>query len=167
MKKVYVDLDSTLNNHWIRIQKWALPKFPGNSIHPSAFTRAEIMKDEPLPYSVESISEISEKSEVHILSARNFEDAFSITEDWLNFHKFKFDSINIVKSSIEKPRFLSGLDVDLLIDDFSAGQEYGPSYLNLYSETIDLLNELKIKYIIFNGSWSDAMTEVRKIIDEQ
>lgn len=167
MKQVYVDLDSTLNNHWVRIQKWALPSFPGNSIDPRAFTREEIMKDQPLPCSAESIREISKKAEVHILSARNFNNAFDITEDWLSLNNFKFKSINIVKSSTEKPKFLSNVDVDLLIDDFSAGQEYGPSYLNLYSETIDLLNNLKIKYIIFNGSWSDAMTEVRKIIDEQ
>lgn len=167
MKQVYVDLDSTLNNHWVRIQKWALPSFPGNSIDPRAFTREEIMKDQPLPFSAESIREISKKAEVHILSARNFNNAFDITEDWLSLNNFKFKSINIVKSSTEKPKFLSNVDVDLLIDDFSAGQEYGPSYLNLYSETIDLLNELKIKYIIFNGSWSDAMTEVRKITDEQ
>ena len=164
MKQVYVDLDSTLNNHWVRIQKWALPNFPGKSINPNAFTRKEIMNDKPLPYALESIREISKRAEVHILSARNFKDAFSITEDWLTNYGFKFKSVNIVKSSIEKPSFLSGVDVDLLIDDFSAGQEYGPSYLNLYLDTIDLLNKLQIDYVIFDGDWNKAMYKVRKII---
>ena len=44
-KQLYCDIDSTINNHWVRIKKWALPSFPGSSIDPRAFSREEIMKD--------------------------------------------------------------------------------------------------------------------------
>ncbi len=83
MKILYCDVDSTLNNHWVRIQKWAVPSFPGTDIAQNAFTREEIMKDEPLPHSVETLKEFSKEYEIHILSARGFEDSYQITKDWL------------------------------------------------------------------------------------
>ena len=71
-KKLYCDIDSTINNHWVRIQRWALPKFPGTSIDQRAFTKQEIMKDSPLPGSLEAIKKLSKFYEIHFLTARNF-----------------------------------------------------------------------------------------------
>ena len=53
-KQLYCDIDSTVNNHWVRIKKWALPQYPGNGIHHLAFSRDEIMLDEVLPNAVET-----------------------------------------------------------------------------------------------------------------
>ena len=142
MKILYCDVDSTLNNHWVRIQKWAVPSFPGKEIHQNAFTREEIMKDLPLPHSVETLKEFSKEYEIHILSARGFEDSYQITKDWLDKYGYPYDSINIVKYSKEKVDILKHVDVDLFIDDLSKGQEYGESYEVLYTDVIeDLKNE--------------------------
>lgn len=157
MKNLYCDIDSTINNHWVRIQRWALPQFPGNSIHPNAFTRQEVMKDEPLRGAKEILNILSSKYKIHFLTARNFPDAHQITKDWLDKYNFKYNSINIVKAAKEKPSFLRGKDCDLLIDDFSRGQEYGESYVNLYDDVIFELSSMEISYIIFKGNWSAAL----------
>ncbi len=102
MKQLWVDVDSTLNNHWVRIQKWATPSFPGNGIDRRAFTREEIMKDEPLPNAIETLKEFSKEWDIHILSARGFGDAFNITKDWLDKHGFPYTSIGIVRGAKER-----------------------------------------------------------------
>ena len=155
-KKLYCDIDSTINNHWVRIQKWALPNYPGDRIHKNAFSREEIMKDELLPGAKESIERFIEEGwEVHFLTARGFKDAYNITKDWLDLKQIPYNSINCVKSSKDKPGFLKNREVDLFIDDLSAGQEYSESYKNLYINTINKLNEYKIPFVIFKGDWYD------------
>ena len=156
-KQLYCDIDSTINNHWIRIQKWAKPSFPGNSIDPRAFTREEIMKDELLPGSLDAILKFSEEWDIHFLTARNFPDAYDITKDWLQLKGFPYNTINVVKKSKDKPPFLSSRKCDLFIDDLSAGQEYGPSYVNLYLNTIQDLKERGIVFEIFKNNWKDIL----------
>ena len=146
MKILYCDVDSTLNNHWVRIQKWAVPSFPGKEIHQNAFTREEIMKDLPLPHSVETLKEFSKEYEIHILSARGFEDC-------LDKYGYPYDSINIVKYSKEKVDILKHVDVDLFIDDLSKGQEYGESYEVLYTDVIEDLKQNNINLEIFKNNW--------------
>ena len=156
MKNLYCDIDSTVNNHWARIQKWALPVFPGSSIHPNAFSRGEIMKDEPLVGARSVLGALSSGYKIHFLSARNFPDAHQITEEWLNKNNFKYDSINIVKSARDKVPFLAGVDNDLLIDDLSKGQEYGGSYVDHYHDVISLLKDAGVNLVLFKGSWYRA-----------
>ena len=162
-KQLYCDIDSTLNNHWARIQKWAIPKFPGNSIHPDAWTRDELLKDDVLPGALETIKKFENEWDIHFLTARNFPNAYELTKEWLDLHGFPYKSINVVKRSIDKPAFLSNKKCDLFIDDLSAGQEFGPSYVNLYYDTIAELKKRKINFIIFKGDWSEVSKEV---IDE-
>jgi len=152
-KKLYCDIDSTINNHWERIHRWS-----NNGIcnWKKALSRDEIMKDEVLPGAIEKLTKLSEEYEIHFLTARNFVDAYNITKDWLDLKGIKYESINVVKKSKDKPEFLSNNGCDLFIDDLSAGQEKGPSYVNLYNETIKDLENRKINYIIFKGNWSDV-----------
>ena len=151
-KKLYCDIDSTINNHWIRVQKWS-----NNGVcnWNKALSRKEIMKDEVLPGALEKLEILSEDYEIHFLTARNFANAYSITKDWLDLKGFKYESINVVKKSKDKPEFLELNGSDLFIDDLSAGQERGPSYVNLYKDTILDLENRKINYIIFKGNWKE------------
>ncbi|MBN19996.1 MAG: hypothetical protein CL678_01825 [Bdellovibrionaceae bacterium] len=153
---LYCDIDSTINNHWVRIQKWALPKYPGTKIHPNAFSREEIIKDELLPGAKEAIEKFIENGwEVHFLTARGFKDAYNITKEWLDLKQIPYNSITCVNSSKVKPEFLKKREVDLFIDDLSAGQEYSGSYENLYTDTIEKLNEYNIPFIRFKGDWNE------------
>ena len=151
-KKLYCDVDSTINNHWVRVQKWS-----NNGVcnWNKALSREEIMKDEVLPGALEKLQELSEDYEIHFLTARNFKDAYSITKDWLDLKGFEYESINVVNKSKDKPQFLELNGSDLFIDDLSAGQEKGPSYVNLYNDTISDLESKKINYIIFKGNWKE------------
>jgi len=162
-KQLYCDIDSTLNNHWIRIQKWALPSFPGSSIHHNAWSREEILKDEVLPHAPEAIQRFNQTWDVHFLTARNFNNAYEITKEWLDLNLFEYKSINVVKRSINKPAFLKNQRCDLFIDDLSAGQEYGPSYVNLYKNTISQLEADNIPYIIFKNNWKNI---IKAVLDE-
>ena len=157
-KQLFCDIDSTINNHWVRIQKWAVPSFPGTAIDPRAFTREEILKDLPLPGALDAIRRFKDASwDIHYLTARNFPDAYSITRDWLDSHQFPYDSINVVAKSKDKPPFLSTRKCDLFVDDLSAGQEFGPSYENLYTGTIQQLQVDKIRFEIFSGNWNEIL----------
>jgi len=153
-KQLYCDIDSTINNHWVRIQKWALPSFPGNSIDPRAFTEEEILKDEPLSGSLEALIDFSADWDIHYLTARNFPDAYSITKKWLDKEGFPYKTINVVKKSADKPMFLVTRQCDLFIDDLSKGQERGPSYKELYNATIKDLIYHGINFEVFKGDWS-------------
>ena len=153
MKQLWVDVDSTLNNHWVRIQKWATPSFPGSGIDRRAFTREEIMKDEPLPNAVETLKEFSKEWDINILSARGFSDAYFITKDWLDKHGFPYTSIGIVREAKDKIDILSSVEVDLFIDDLSRGQHFGPSYVELYNDVIQELDNLGINYELFKNNW--------------
>ena len=155
MKILFCDIDSTINNQWVRIQKWALPSFPGKTIHQNAFTREEIMKDLPIENAVESIEKFSKEYEIHFLSARNFPNAWDITKEWLDKWGFTYKSINIVKSSIDKVEFVRNNHCDLFIDDFSKGQEYCESYQVLYTDTINQLNDMGINLEVFKGDWNE------------
>ncbi|SVD00905.1 uncharacterized protein METZ01_LOCUS353759, partial [marine metagenome] len=96
--KLFCDIDSTINNHWKRIQKWTVPKFPNDNIDPKAFTREEVMKDEPLEDALESINELSRYYEIYFLTARDFPEAKSITTDWLNKNGFPYKGVIVVNS---------------------------------------------------------------------
>ena len=120
-------------------------------------TREEIMKDEVLPDALEAVQKFNESWDVHFLTARNFDNAYSITKDWLDLKGFPYKSINVVKKSIDKPDFLKQVGCDLFIDDLSAGQEYGPSYQNLYHTTIKKLQEYEIPHMVFNNNWKEIV----------
>ena len=162
-KQLYCDIDSTINNHWVRIQKWAMPRFPGNSIHPTAWTREEVLKDEVLPGALSAINTLSDSWDIHFLTARNFTNAYEITKEWLDLKGFPYKSINIVSRSADKPPFLVERDCDLFIDDMSAGQEYGDSYVNLYKDTISELEKNNIRYIIFKNNWSEIVDNLCRL----
>jgi glutathione synthase/RimK-type ligase-like ATP-grasp enzyme len=155
-KILYCDIDSTINNHWVRIKKWALPSYPGDRIHLNAFSREEVMKDDLLPGAKEAIEKFIEKGwEINFLTARSYKDAYNITKDWLNLKKIPYNTINCVNYSKDKPEFLKEREVDLFIDDLSGGQEFSDSYKNIYYDTIEKLKEYNIPFIRFKGDWDE------------
>ena len=156
MKILFCDIDSTINNHWVRIQKWATPSFPGTSIHQKAFTREEIMKDLPIENAVESIEKFSKEYEIHFLTARPFNDAYNITKDWLDNNGFKYESLVVVKSPMDKLKYVTE-DGCLFIDDLSRKHETNSPFKILYWNVISELNKNNVNYIIFKNNWKIIM----------
>ena len=119
--QLYCDIDSTINDHWKRIQRNTVNGY----IQPSAWTEAEVMQDTPLNGAVMALNRFASDFDIHFLSSRNWLDAKRITEAWLRREKFPFTSVNLVGRPEDKITFLKEHWCDLYIDDFTGGQEYG------------------------------------------
>ena len=146
-KTLFCDVDSTVNNHWVRAKK-----FYGT---PYFHAREVIMQDEPLPGAKEALWRFKQQGyRICYLTARDFPQAYSITYDWLMYHDFPVDEINVVKNSISKVSFLKGRSVDLFIDDLSGSQKEHGSYRVLYEDTISALESAGINFHVFKGDWS-------------
>lgn len=154
-KKLFCDIDSTINNHWVRIQR------NKNDIS-KAFSREQMMTDVPLKDSKESLEELSNDYEIHFLTARGeIQDGYNITKDWLDLYGFSYESINLVKKTIEKVDFLIENKSDLLIDDLSRLQQISGSYVHLYNDVIYKLKSNNIKFLIFKGDWRETLQQLR------
>jgi len=149
MKKLFCDIDSTINNHWERVQRFTDNGVPDwNKI----FSREEIMKDRVLDGAKEALKELSTEYEIHFLTARPFEDAYSITKDWLDKNNFEYKSIIVVNRSMDKLSYVTEPEC-LFIDDLSRKHETHPPYTILYWDVIKELNRNNVNYKIFNGDW--------------
>jgi hypothetical protein len=153
--QLYCDIDSTINNHWVRVQR----NSKEGVILPEAFSREEVMKDEPLPGAKETLAEfIRHGWDVHFLTSRSWDTALystgDISAEWLRKHGFSYSTLNIVNSHHEKIPFLKSHHCDLYIDDFTGGQEFGgPPFAFLHC---DIMNAMPCMYERFrphDGGW--------------
>lgn len=158
MKKLFCDIDSTINDHWKRIQKHT---YNNKCNWDKAFSREEIMKDSPLPGAKEALQMLSKEYEIHFLTARPFKDAYSITKTWLDQNGFIYESIIVVNKSMDKLNYVKEPNC-LFIDDLSRKHETYPPYTILYKDTISLLNNHNVNYIIFKGDWDEIINKVIK-----
>ena len=153
MKKLFCDIDSTINNHWERIQRCTAN---GKCDFTKAFSREELMKDKVLPYSKEALEKFSKEYEIHFLTARPFDNAHEITKDWLNDNGFEYESLIVVKSPMDKLKYVTE-DGCLFVDDLSRKHETNPPYKILYWNVIRELNKNNVNYIIFKNNWKTIM----------
>ena len=152
--KLFCDIDGTVNYHYKRIQKWTLPKWPGDKIDKRAFTRDEIINDEVIPESISGLLKLSKYFEIHFLTARNFPNAYDITKEWLDKNRFYYDSINIVSEPMDKIRLLKKNKSDLFIDDLKRCHHKEREIF--YYDVIEKLIQNKIRFEIFSNNW-DAL----------
>jgi hypothetical protein len=163
--KIFCDIDSTINNHWVRIQRnTTIGKNGSVDLSDKAFTREEMMQDEPLAGSKDAIKRLKEEHEIHFLTARGaIKDGFNITKDWLNYHDFEYDSLVLVERTMQKVEFMSSHRGSLLIDDLSRMQHIGASYIHLYGDVIKELEKNNINFILFKGSWGDVLDKIHGV----
>tara|TARA_R110000803_G_scaffold210801_1_gene283814 strand:- start:521 stop:1000 length:480 start_codon:yes stop_codon:yes gene_type:complete len=154
MYKLFCDIDSTVNDHWKRIQRFTVN---GTCDWHRAFSRDEILKDGVLPNAVESINKLSQKYEVHFLTARPFANAYEITESWLIQSGFtNYNSILIVDKSMDKLKYVTEPNC-LFIDDLSRKHETNPPYTILYNDVITMLDHHNVDYELFKNNWNDII----------
>jgi hypothetical protein len=149
--QLYCDIDSTVNNHWVRIQR----NSKDGVILPEAFSREEVMKDEPLPGAVETLREfIRQGWDVHFLTSRWWDYAGLVSREWLTKHGFPFTTVNIVNSHHEKIPFLKSHHCDLYIDDFSFGQEFGgPPLVMIHHDIMEAMPCMYERFRPHDGGW--------------
>lgn len=153
---LYCDIDSTINNHWVRIQR---NTHNGRCDWSKAFSEEEIMLDKPLDGALEALEKLSKAYKIVFLTARNFPNAENITKNWLEVNGFKYDDLIVVKRSVDKLEYVTEKDC-LFIDDLSKKHEFNPPYVVLYEDTIQALEEYKVNYILFKGDWKEVLLKL-------
>jgi len=149
---LWCDIDSTVNDHWRRIKR----NTDGTRIYSSAWSYDEIMKDEPLHHAVKANNLLFEKYNLSFVTARGFDGALRVTQDWLNIHKFKYNNIVIVKNMKEKVEFILDTTCHILIDDMTTGQERCRNNLTFHIEHIARLARKGIR-VVWNINWDKIL----------
>lgn len=122
-KRLYVDLDSTLNNAWERIARNGVG---GRLDEAKAFSRAECDRDEPLPWAREALAAFADAGWiVTILTARGYAGAEEQTRAWLDAHGVPCHGVIIVANAEAKAGVLREHRPHLFVDDFMAAYETG------------------------------------------
>ena len=156
---LYCDIDSTINDHWKRIQRNTVD---GICDWNKAFSKEEVMKDKPLPGVHKALEKLSKLYSIVFLTARSFPDAKNITKAWLSENNFVYYKLIVVNKSIDKIQYLQNKNC-ILIDDLSKKHERNAPYTILYEDTIEKLKENKIKYILFKGDWNEVLNELNLV----
>jgi FMN phosphatase YigB (HAD superfamily) len=159
-KKIIFDIDSTLTDHWRRIRKFTIPKWPNGTIDSKAFSREEVLKDQitnGLKFFMSSL--VSNKYDISYLTARGWPDAKNITIEQLKFLGMPNpEKVIIVSNMIEKVKILKNLKPDIYIDDFMTGQEN--SIGTFHKEVALSIQTLGINVIVFRNDWADVMEQI-------
>lgn len=157
MRNLFTDIDSTINNHWERIKRFAIGDYPPRQIDPKAFSEEEVLKDQVAFESVYWLNRFKEAGwKIHYLSARP-KHLLNATTTWLDRHHFPVDTLNLVDSAHDKPSFLKSVSVDLFVDDLARNHENGEPIL--YHEIISKLKKIGIPFVIFKGDWSEIYSK--------
>ena len=160
MKTIYVDIDSTINDHYRRIRRNTKPNWPNGHLDKNAFTQAEVMKDLPIVGAPETLNTLQDahKFEINFLTARAWRDARQITEQWLARYGFKYKTLYIVASMEAKVNALEIYRPDYVIDDFTSGQEN--SIITFRSDIAQRIQDFGIKVIVFRNDWQDVIEQI-------
>lgn len=154
---IYCDIDSTINNHEVRIKRCSI----GNKINPEAYTYDEIMKDLPLEDAIESNHKLYEKYSIYFITARKrFPNGYNSTRDWLNKYGFRYDKIILTNNTDEKISIIKqDPNLKVFIDDCTINHQQIPI---INEAAIKKINLESIPFIIFNNNWNDIVKKLSK-----
>ena len=148
---IYCDIDSTINNHHLRIKKWT----KDGVINKKAYSYEEIMKDEVLPNSVISNHKLYEKFNIYFITSRKkFPNAYNATKDWLENNNFRYDKIILTDNLGEKIQYIKNDKyTKIFIDDFTKKHHLDKPILDI--ENINKFKKENIPFIIFKNNWNE------------
>ena len=116
------DIDSTLNDHWRRVER----NTEDGCILPSACEKAEWLQDRPLTLAVAAVAAFRESwGQAWVVTAREWDlPDGRATETWLHMMGFVVDGVIVVPNAAAKVGVLREMRPDLYVDDFTFGQEF-------------------------------------------
>lgn len=154
MKTMYVDMDSTLCEHWPRI----LWNSGGGVIRKSAFSDDEIMSDLPIPGAREALRKFKKAGwRIVVLTSRFWEGAEAITRRWLDNYgmaKYVDDVVCVPSMAAKIPYLVKQADANLVVDDFMYGQESWPGF---YTEEYRRMVNLGLPVVVFRNNWEEIV----------
>ena len=160
-RKLFCDIDGTVTDHSQRIRRWTLPSWPGNAIHPNAFSEEEVMGDKPAFASQEALAKLSEEYDIHWITTRPAH-LETVTLLWLQKHNYPVVSLTLVGNLKDKPAILKREGAALYVDDLMTDHEKAKTKLR--ADVVKELKKLKVKYEIFDpvsNNWSDIVKKYR------
>jgi hypothetical protein len=157
----FCDIDSTVNDHYNRIERNTVNGVTSKK----AWTREEMEKDQVLENAVYVNHLLTNNgAALFFLTARlGVKDHVDITESWLDKHGFRYNGILYCRRMIDKINIVKIAPPHLLIDDFMTCQERGKENMRF---RIDIVEELK-KYCevaVFKGEWIQLCYQIRDTI---
>ena len=158
-KVIYCDIDNTINNQIERVFRNSVN---GVCNHDIAYSYAEAMKDTPIPYAVEMNHRLYDKADFYFFTARDYSCDFKGTKEWLDKYNFRYKDIYFVRSLAAKYDFIKAnrtMKPDIVIDDFTTGQERGKGNLTMHNAVKEKIESLGIKCYVANGDNLKEITE--------
>jgi hypothetical protein len=160
MNKIICDIDSTITDHWNRIRRNTVPKWPGGMISNKAWLKEEVLKDKILPHCKSVLDALHGRDfEIKYLSARGWSSAGEISEEQLTRlgvpNPWKITIVSNMQEKIDK---LTSRSCDFYIDDFLSGQE---GNIGTFRGDIARAIEAKgIRVIVFRNDWLDVLYQI-------
>merc|ERR1711990_1110504 len=106
-RDLFVDIDNVVSRSALRVRRFA-----GKA---QAYKAAEVLKDEPVPDAADALRKLRSRYFIRFLTARgSYEDAWNVTQMWMDRHNFLYDDLIVVKGPEEKLVHLT--NDSLLID---------------------------------------------------
>lgn len=160
-KILICDIDSTLNDHWVRIRRNTVPQWPGQQISSNAWNRDEVLKDSLLPNCREVLCSLQDMHfYIRYLSARGWADARRITIEQLQrWGVPNPQDVLLCNSIIDKVKVLSKDTCDFYVDDFMTGQE--KSIGTFHKEVAQAIEAKGIRIIVFRNDWNDVLEQIK------
>lgn len=159
MKRLVLDVDSTINDHWRRIRRNCVPTWPGRC-DPKAFTEAEVMKDKPATFCMLVMNRLERTFDISYLTARGWPNADLITRVWLQRNRFpNYEKVICVNRMIDKISILAKCPPEYYVDDFMTGQENMISSFN--KDIAEAIAALGTKVIVYRGDWIDVEEQLQ------
>merc|ERR1711933_479227 len=97
---------------------------------------------------------------IRFLTARGgYEDAFNVTQTWLDRQGFQYDELIVVRKAEDKVVHMT--HDSLLVDDFTFGHEEKVPKQN--KKFMNELKRLQLPFVVFpfGGRWADVLSELR------
>lgn len=162
-KRIFVDIDSTINDHWRRIRDHTVGGWPGDTISGDAFGEAA-MEDMALPHAKNILAQLvnDHDFELTFLTSRGWDLGHDVTERWLARNGFDFyKQVLKVPSHTSKVQLLEFYRPDYWVDDCISGQErLIPSVL------VDLMREaddLGVRVVLPWHGWMDVLDQIERL----
>lgn len=157
------DIDSTIVDHWPRIRRNTVPRWPGGTIHKNAWTWLELEMDNltenPLRC-LDVLWGLSTMNEIRYLTARGYDLDGALTIRQLKNLKVPSpESVTVVSNMSAKIAVLTEIKPYVYVDDFTTGQENAIG--TFHREIAKAIEALGIHVVVFRNNWADVMDQVK------
>lgn len=154
------DIDSTLTDHWRRIRRCTVPRWPNGVIDSRAWTWEEIAKDALLPGAYDVLWELDRQGyEISYLTARNWDAGARISRRQLAHLRLPSpDAVEVVCTLNDKIARLAARQCTYYVDDFMTGQEH--SVGSFHKDVATRIEASGVHVVVFRSDWFDVLEQI-------